>query len=66
MLVLVAILMIVGPLAAILFAIGVPVFFGLMGYDLAKQRQAERAEQPATEPQVAIPVARVELERLTA
>ena len=63
MLVLVAILMIVGPLAAILFAIGVPVYFGLMGYDLAKQRQVE---QPATEPQVAIPVARVELERQVA
>ena len=66
MLVLVAILMIVGPLAAVLFLIGTPLFFGLMAYDVAQQHRTENAEQPVAQPEIALPVARVELERQVA
>ena len=43
----VATLWIVGLVAAVLFAIGVPFFFGLMAFDLISQRR--RSTEPATE-----------------
>ena len=66
MLILVAILMIVGPLAAILFFVGAPLFAGLMAYDVVEQHRAERAEQPVAEPEILVPAPRVEPSRLTA
>ena len=66
MLILVAILMIAGPLAALLFFIGAPLFAGLMAYDVIEKHRAERAEQPVAEPEILLPTPLVEPSRLTA
>jgi len=66
MLVLVTILMVVGPLAAILFLVAAPLVAGLLAYDSVDQHRAENAEQPAAEPEILVPSRRVEHSRLTA
>ncbi len=66
MLVLVAILMIVGPLAAILFFIAAPIAAGLMAHSAVEQHLEERAEQPVAEPEIRVPAPRIESGRVTA
>lgn len=66
MLALVAILMIVGPLAAVLFLIGAPLFAGIFAYDAAKQRTEAEPHRNVIEPEPLRPVASIKTRRLSA
>jgi hypothetical protein len=65
MLVLVAALMIIGPLAAILFFVAAPLFAGLLAYD-AVDRRTKRDEEPLVEPELLRPAPATERSRLSA
>ena len=43
-------LMIIGLVAAVLFAIGVPLVFGLLAWDVVDRARRERASAPASAP----------------
>jgi len=66
MLVLVTILMVVGPLAAILFFIAAPIVAGLLAYDSVEQNRTQSAEEPVAQPEVLLPATRIEQHRATA